>query len=153
MIRIFAIKFDKDKECFEDEIINKFILNKNVLEIRKEFFISENVPYWSILIEYEEILEERYLKKGNKKIEKEKSGLNEWQKILFERIREWRKERANKDGIPVYIIATNSEIREIVISSSDSIEKLKLIKGFGKKKIENYGKEIITIVKTFFEKK
>lgn len=153
MIRIFTIKFDTEQGIFQDEVVNDFILNKKITEIKKEFFILKKIPYWSILIDYEEILEKQYLTKDKKTVIKEKKGMNEWQKILFEKLREWRKNRADKDGVPVYIIATNSEIKEIIDTTADSIEKLRNIKGFGKKKIENYGKEIISIVKNFFEKK
>jgi len=148
MIKIFTIKFDRVKEVFFDETINDFILNKKIISLREEFFRIGNIPYWTIFINYEEIIDSKYLK--NEK--KEKAGLNEWQKILFEKLREWRNDISHKNGIPAYLVATNSELREIVLNSPDSIEKLKLIRGFGIKKIEKYGKDITKIINLFFEK-
>ena len=41
---------------------------------------------------------------------------------------------------------------DIVRVAPGSLEALKNIKGFGKRKISKYGKEIIEIVKAFYEK-
>jgi superfamily II DNA helicase RecQ len=71
---------------------------------------------------------------------------------LLERFRAWRKERAEKDGVPVYIIGTNKELVNIVKTVPASLEALKGIKGFGKAKIQKYGKEIIEIINIFYSK-
>ena len=50
------------------------------------------------------------------------------------RLKAWRKERAEKDGVPVYIIGTNREFRDIVVARPETLEALKTVKGFGKAK-------------------
>ncbi len=146
MIRIFAIKFEKKKEIFDDEQINKFIMRKKIINIEKEFFTNNDNVYWTVFIEYDEILPEE--SKGNKE-----EGLNEWQNILFQILRKWRKEKADKEGIPVFLIATNKEFKSIVLEVPETLEKLKNIRGFGSKKIEKYGKDIVKIIKNYFKKK
>ena len=147
MIKIFTIKYDELTEGFSTEELNTFLINKRINKIREEFFLKDEIPYWTIYIEYEEIIDKKYLKKQRE----DTKELNQWQKILFEKLREWRKSKAMKEGIPVYLVATNRELKEIVKNGSDSFEKLRLIEGFGKKKIEKYGEEIINIVKNYFK--
>ena len=70
----------------------------------------------------------------------ERIGLDDAQELLFTRLREWRKDEAEKLGVPVYIVATNSQLREVALRNPQSLESLRSIKGFGKKKIEKHGK-------------
>ncbi len=65
----------------------------------------------------------------------------------------WRKERADKDGVPVFVIGSNKEFSDLVINRPTSLEALKNIKGFGSGKISKYGREIIEMIKVFYETK
>jgi ATP-dependent DNA helicase RecQ len=78
--------------------------------------------------------------------------LNKSQQLLFEGLRQWRKERADKDGIPVFIIGTNRELTDIAVKAPKSLEGLGAIKGFGKGKVKKYGRQILDIVKGFYDK-
>jgi hypothetical protein len=42
---------------------------------------------------------------------------------------------------------------EIINKEIQTLESLKQINGFGKKKVEKYGKDITEMIRTFFEKK
>ena len=144
MFKIITVPFDRNKKGFDEEVLTKFILNKQVTSYHVQFFEDAAEKYWSVFLEYDPVLE--------KAPEKEMDGLDEPQTILLERLRAWRKERAEKDGVPVYIIGTNKELVNIVKTVPTSLEALKTIKGFGKAKISKYGKEIIEIIKAFYSK-
>jgi len=78
-------------------------------------------------------------------------NLTEAGKLCYERLRQWRKETAEYEGIPPFVIAKNSHFIEIIKKEITSLEALKQINGFGKKKIEKYGKAIIEIIRAFYE--
>ncbi len=101
MFRIVTIPFDPVVKGFDDELLRQFVLNKSVSHYQAVFFEEGGNGYWSIFLEYDVLVE-----KGS---EKELEGLDEPQRILLERLKVWRKERAQKDGVPVYIIGTNRE--------------------------------------------
>ena len=144
MFKIITLPFDRKIKGFDDETLNKSILNKKVKSHKAEFFQDGDDNYWTILIEYDPVLE----KSPKKDFEK----LDETQKILFEKFRIWRKEKADKEGVPVYIVGTNKELSDMVKNAPKSLEALKNIKGFGKSKISKYGNELIEIIKAFYEK-
>ncbi|MGC9309550.1 MAG: ERCC4 domain-containing protein, partial [Candidatus Nanoarchaeia archaeon] len=48
-----------------------------------------------------------YLTILKKKFEKPKQELTETQKKLYQKLREWRANRAKKDGVPVFLVAKN----------------------------------------------
>jgi len=145
MFKIITIPFDRQQKGFDDELLNRFVLNKRLSTYRSEFFRDGEDSYWSIFIEYETVLE--------KTTAKETLLLSEPQKLLMERLRAWRKEAAELTGVPVFIVATNRELFDVIRQAPVSLEALKQIKGFGKGKIEKYGKEIIALVSAFYSEK
>ncbi len=124
-----------------EEEVNNFLLNKHLKHWQAEFFTNGNKAYWTIFVFYEIGLSPEKLSKN----------LSEPEMLFYQRLREWRKEKAATDGLPVFIIATNQELLTIVKKTPQSIESLKLIRGFGKKKIERYGKELVNLIQAFYK--
>jgi superfamily II DNA helicase RecQ len=114
-IKIITLPFNYEKEIFFEEVVNEFCINKKVIKLREEFFTNNEKAYWTIFIEYETILPKQ----------KEASGLSEAENVLFEKLRVWRKERAGKAGVPVYIISTNKQLKELVMKKPKSLEEIK----------------------------
>ena len=141
--KIITIPFNQDKETFLEEEINNFCLNKKIKNYRVEFFNSSDKSYWTVFFEYETIIDES----------KPSVQFSEAEKLLFDKLKEWRKEAAEKKGFPVYIVCNNTELADLVKNAPKTLEELKNIQGFGKKKIEKYGKEITELIKNFYEVK
>jgi len=144
MFKILTIPFNRIKQGFDEELLNRVTLNKQIKSHRAEFFQMGEEAYWTVFMEYDPLLE--------KTPERDLEGLGEPEKLLLERLRAWRKDRAGKEGVPVYIIGTNRELLGIVRAKPASLEALKDVKGIGKGKIARYGEEIIGIIKGFYEK-
>jgi len=141
--RIITIPFDETKELFLEEELNKFTVNKKILNYKAEFFVKNDKAFWTIFIEYENV----HLESKGQSTKHIESSLSESDKLLFQKLKDWRKETAEKQGYPVYIVANNKELLSIINDKPKSLEALKNIEGFGVKKIESYGKEIIDIMK------
>jgi len=139
--RIFTLPFDPISEGFSDEIVTQFCLNKKVYSVQSQFFVHEGRPFWSVAVQYETLV------KGEEKVR----DLDEAQQLLYNRLREWRKKQGEKEGMPVFIIATNQHLVSMVRLKVQSLEGFKQIKGFGQKRVQNYGKAIIGMVKAFYE--
>jgi len=143
-IRIFTIPFDPQKGLFQDEDLSKFLLNKHIRRLQPEFFQLDGHAYWTVFVEYETVVSEDTA---------ESDGLDTAQRLLFQRLKEWRKELAEKDGIPVFIIATNKQLLNVIKRAPVTLEALRAIHGFGNKKISRYGADLIDMIKAFYEKK
>ncbi len=139
---IITIPFNSLQQCFHPDELNIFCLNKKVVMKKVEFFCEGGKYYWSVFIEYEPILQQSS-KEGTK-------SLNQEGNVCFARLKNWRKEKADKEGIPPYVIASNQQLIEIINKEIITIEGLKQVHGFGKKKLEKYGKEMTEILKEFF---
>jgi superfamily II DNA helicase RecQ len=145
-VHIITLPFDPETEMFHDEELSRFLLNKRVVTLRPEFFLTNGRPYWSVFVEYETVLSA-----SDDRIES--NNLDEPQRLLLQRLKEWRKEKAAAEGVPVYILATNSQLVDLIKQTPQTLESLRQIHGFGRKKCEKYGADIIGIIHAFYEKK
>jgi len=142
--RIITIPFNQEQGMFHEEELNKFLLNKTLKQYRTEFFKSNEQAYWTVFIEYETILND-HVKINN--------SFNETEKTLQQKLREWRRQKAENMGLPVYIIFANQQLDEMVRLKPGTLEALKRVRGFGEKKMASYGHDIIEIVKGFYSDK
>ena len=97
----------------------------------------------SILIEYEETEEE-----AARKTEK----FTKAEREAPEALRHWRKKKATSLGIPAYMIFHDKTLKDLVKVKPISVEELRRIPGIGHKKAEEYGSEVVEILKRHFEK-
>jgi len=61
-------------------------------------------------------------------------------------LRNWRNEQASQTGLAPYMIAHNDSFMQIAILQVKNKEDLLQIKGFGEKRAEKYGDEILKIL-------
>jgi translin len=65
---------------------------------------------------------------------------------IYETLDEWRNQKANEENLAPYIIAHNSWLNQIIKLRPATVKELNAIKGFGERRINKYGKEIIAII-------
>jgi len=80
---------------------------------------------------------------------KASSGLPVDQEKLFERLRTLRKNIADKDGVPPYVIFHDSTLRDIVARLPKTREELLNVLGVGESKAKKYGKLFVEEVHGF----
>jgi translin len=76
----------------------------------------------------------------------EEPELDNSEQALYESLCRWRDRKANEENLAPFIIARNSWLKEIIKLRPDSARDLYAIKGFGERRVNKYGKEIIAIV-------
>ncbi|MXV17315.1 HRDC domain-containing protein [Hufsiella ginkgonis] len=65
---------------------------------------------------------------------------------LYQSLKEWRDRVAGGTNVPVYIVLPQKSIMELVQLLPSSLPQLETVKGIGKKKLEQYGEELLTII-------
>jgi superfamily II DNA helicase RecQ len=67
---------------------------------------------------------------------------------LFERLRTWRRDRAQADGVPAYVVFHDATLAAIAEERPTSRAALAAITGVGPAKLERYADEILRVVTT-----
>ncbi len=132
----------------EVEDMNKFLRGHKILEVEQHFVSNSGNDSWNFCV--------RYIAQGMPMQQQQKTGvqrekidyrllLNEEHFAVFTKLREIRKELAERDTVPVYSVFTNEELSQMAQMEEISLENVKNIKGIGEKKMEKYGEVLINI--------
>ena len=76
------------------------------------------------------------------------AGMSPAEVALFEKLRWWRMEAARKHNVAAFVIFHDSTMREIAKARPTSLAELRGVSGVGEKKLESYGREIISLIES-----
>lgn len=65
---------------------------------------------------------------------------------LFDRLREWRKERAGEESVPAFVVFTDATLQLIAEQKPRTPEALLRISGIGRSKLDRYGEDVLSLV-------
>lgn len=171
--KTFKIHLHDETGNFDEIKLNKFLEN---ITLSQTFASVVNNEFWSIVVFYEEsataqsftktesfakvrnfperiqaedyqpvkTLAEKPAKAEN--VEPEPIVLTAEQEESYAALRNWRNEQASQTGLAPYMVAHNDSLMQIAILHVKSKEDLLQIKGFGEKRAEKYGDEILRVL-------
>jgi ATP-dependent DNA helicase RecQ len=64
-------------------------------------------------------------------------------------LREWRRNTAKEKGIPAFVVLHDSALEDLCLVEPSNLQELRRVSGFGDKKVEMYGKEILDALRRF----
>jgi ATP-dependent DNA helicase RecQ len=70
---------------------------------------------------------------------------------LKEYLREWRRKIANEKGIAAFVVMHDSALEDLCLVEPSTLSELRRVSGFGDKKVEMYGEQILDAIRRFRE--
>jgi len=77
------------------------------------------------------------------------SSVPEANSELREYLRMWRREMAKRQGIPAFTVMHDTSLDELCRVMPESLAAIRQIYGFGERKTESYGREILAVISRF----
>ena len=161
MLKIVTLPFDEKIGEFEQEKLEKVLGKVQIVKYQAELVKMEGKYYWTAFVEYEKVekfdknfSKSNFAQNGNEFKDINKNPieyLTEDERELYKILKEWRAGEAQLLGYPPYIIASNQLLADIAKSNPKNIEELSQLKGMGKRKIKDYGEEILLILENFYD--
>ncbi|MFD2675252.1 DNA helicase RecQ [Gulosibacter bifidus] len=74
------------------------------------------------------------------------SSLQPDQLRRFEQLRSWRREAADEQGVPVYVVFSNATLQQMAVERPSTLSELAEISGVGRAKLEQYGDEVLAVL-------
>ena len=146
-IKTFHIRLSREYLYSDENKINYFIADKEVINTFAGLIKTEKLNYWSVIITYSE---NKKSKKNKSKTEKisypTDTKLTEQEQFIYDNLKQWRTDKAKIENLSSFVIAYDTELITIAKEKIEKIEDFKNIKGFGEKKIAKYGEEIIALL-------
>jgi ATP-dependent DNA helicase RecQ len=72
--------------------------------------------------------------------------VQDYDKVLFQELRSWRLEAAQKIGKPPYVVFPDDALKRIAARRPTSLEELAAIKGVGPQRLERYGQAVLSLI-------
>ncbi|MDM8516688.1 HRDC domain-containing protein [Desulfobacterales bacterium HSG16] len=150
-LRFFSIPVKYEAEA-EIEL-NNFLKTVRVITIHRELICQEGRHFWAIAVEYS-IGEVKTGKKSenvkNKKKIDYREVLSPENFEIYAKLREWRKQAADREGLKVYNVLMNEHMAKMIEDRIKTKAELRKIKGIGDGRIDKYGDEVLAILKKEF---
>ena len=137
-IQVFRIPVAAEQA--EVDEINRFLASHKVVNIDKQFVEAGQNSFWALFVNYASG-EPTSTQTAGKRIDY-KEVLTPEDFAVYSKLRNVRKELAEKDGVPVYAVFSNEQLAEIAKRRASSLNALSEIKGVGKAKVDKYGAAI-----------
>jgi superfamily II DNA helicase RecQ len=137
----------KNNQDSETEL-NEFLKRVRVVSIHREFVSQGNESFFSIILEYMD----KQAASNTSDYSKSKPRID-YREVLspenfaiFSKLRDWRKEAAAKESVPVYTIFKNDQLAQIVEKRFTTKADISNIEGVGEARAKKYGDDVIKIV-------
>ena len=69
-----------------------------------------------------------------------------YDEALFEALRSWRKETADAESVPAFVVFNDATLQLVAEQRPESEEALLRVSGIGRAKLEKYGEELLAVV-------
>ena len=139
-----------------EEVLQEFMIEVELKQrlfnylITHEFDMREFLSYKYKLLALGEKLELKsyiaFVKNLSQLTQKQETPKDLELDDLYQKPKTWRKAQAEEEKLPAFCIFSNQVLESIVKKRPQIKEELLNIKGFGEKKIEKYGKQILEII-------
>ena len=78
-------------------------------------------------------------------VKQEELGLTPQQETLYEMLKHWRNDKALQMSVPPFVVARNVHLKEMVTMPARYADDLLAIQGFGEKRTQAYGEDILAL--------
>jgi superfamily II DNA helicase RecQ len=131
------------------QVLNDFLRTHSVLAVEKQWVSAGDASFWAFCVQYQEAGAAGAARPGGSgggaKVDY-KEVLNDEQFRVFVKLRELRKQLAEREGMPVFAVFTNEQLAEMVKKPVRTAEELRGIPGVGEARVEKYGREILALM-------
>jgi len=144
-VKFLSVRLSVSDLQHDEELLNQFLDSKRIRKIVPSL-VQANPPFWSIYVEWMEDGAEEQISREEKFLVEDPSLLNEEERTLYEKLREWRREQARRQSVEEYIIFHNSHLATIARVKPRNEPDLLRIHGIRYRKMDQFGRDVLRIV-------
>jgi len=144
-IKVFNIRLSKSF-CQEDQArMNGFLDSVEVKLTSTNFVTTGSTDYWSVVV----FFAPKVIRKGKQEIQIEEEEFSDQESKIFNALRVWRNDLAQKLDWSSFRICHNSHLVGLARSKPETLDELAKVSGFGKARTAKYGEDILAILNRF----
>jgi superfamily II DNA helicase RecQ len=156
--KIFSLPFDSQNALDRERELNDFLGATNVKRIFASLASHPQGPMWSVLFFYEDGAQAAQNTPASRPAAASSdhrtaeaasaSGapLTGEQVKSIVALKKWRADQAGSEGVPLYMVAQNRWLEEMVRMPVRTVEDLAKVRGLGEWRVQKYGAKIVEIL-------
>jgi superfamily II DNA helicase RecQ len=134
--------------------LNGFLQAHRVVSVARHLVTQDGSTFWAFCIDYHSSSASpvrsggsSHYGNGRERIDY-REVLNKEDFAVFARLREWRKDLAQKEGVPVYTVFTNEQLAKMVQTRATTKAGLEQVAGVGDARVQKFGDRILAFANT-----
>ena len=129
--------------------VNQFISQNRIVAVERKFVEDGANSFWALCISVERSGQKP--SSGKRAAVDYREVLNETDFAIYARLRNLRKQLAEREGVPPYAIFTNDQLAKIAQRRVQTKAALKEIDGVGDARVEKYAGPFFNIIASYVE--
>jgi len=147
--RVLTLRYDDNLAGFPEAPLQAAIAGREVLTLREHFFVHGGVPHLTLVLELGDGAD--VIVKSRNQVQREgipdvMATIPPARRKLYLDLKRWRNERAQRDGVPPFVVMRNDLLAEVCCRAPSSLAALKEIPGVGEKTVEKYGADLLALI-------
>ena len=141
-VKVLKIRIDDRFQITDEAIVNDYLSRFEIVNMNAKL-VADEIIYWSVLIYYNN---KKNTVISSKTTVNSESELSEEEKIIYNKLKDWRADKAREAQLPAYIIFHNTHLMSIARHKPCTLNDLGNVTGIGKRKVEKFGIEILEVL-------
>jgi superfamily II DNA helicase RecQ len=145
--KIFSVPLESTQALGGERKLNEFLGATNVKRIFASLANQPEGPAWSILFFYEDGAPAAKNTTVSPTATAEPgTPLNSEQVKSIVALKKWRADQAAQEGVPLYMVAQNRWLEDMVRMPVRTVDDLAKVRGIGEWRVQKYGAKIVEIL-------
>jgi superfamily II DNA helicase RecQ len=146
---IFSVPLEPEAALDRERKLNDFLESSNVKRVFASLANPPEGPAWSILFFCEDGAETTQKTPASRGVTVDSTTpLTGEQARSVAALKKWRADQAAQEGVPLYMVAHNKWLEEIVRMPVKTLDDLARVSGLGEWRVRKYGAKILEVVNT-----
>ena len=147
--KIFSVPLESEQALDRERKLNDFLVATNVKRVFASLANQPEGPMWSVLFFYEDGAQVTQKTPASPDATMDLSTpLTGEQVKSIVALKKWRADQAALEGVPLYMVAQNKWLEEMVRMPVRTLDDLVKVRGLGEWRAQKYGAKILEIVNT-----
>jgi len=145
--KIFSVPLESEKAFDREQKLNDFLGATNVKRVFASLANQPEGPMWSVLFFYEDgaQVSQTTPARPDAPMVPDIPLTGEQVKSIIA-LKKWRTDQAALEGVPLYMVAQNKWLEDIVRMPARTLDDLTKVKGLGEWRVQKYGAKIVEIL-------
>ena len=158
-VRVLTVPLDPRTGLFDDTAVRAWLADRELLRLEPRLVHWQGRPFWSLLVVTRPLEGAEARRAGTPRPQSpppdggappgpdaEPDVMSEVAQVRYQKLLAWRRGTARAEGLPPYVLFTNSQARTLAHDAPRTLSALGAVRGIGAKRVAKHGRAILEVL-------